>query len=95
MSLDGSGYEELVEYGGSVGKQAVDYHWRYVQHWCQPVCDLESTYAYYPVASFCRLNLLFWTHYIGDTVNQASLDGSDASVIASGVDTPSNALNMT
>ena len=30
VNLDGTGYEELV--GGSIGKQAVDYHWRLVNN---------------------------------------------------------------
>ena len=37
-----------------------------------------------------RLNLLFWSHTIGATVNRAYLNGSGATVIASGVNNPSN-----
>ena len=42
----------------------------------------------------CRLSLLFWTDFVEDTVNQAPLDGSDATVIASGVDNPGNLVGI-
>ena len=83
MNLDGSGYTVLVDSASNVGTHAVDYHLRYTLHFMFPF-PLHERYA----TSF-RLNLFFWGHYRDGTVNQANLDGSNPTIIASNISTPS------
>ena len=66
-----SGWFQLLSTGGSWA-QAGDYHWRY-----RPCC-MDIIVIYY--CCDVRLNLMFWSNYVNDTIYQANLDESNPTI---------------
>ena len=82
LNLDGSEYSVLVDSSENVGPQAIDYHLRYIQLDC---LSRELTWKLH----VCRLNKLFWSHYRDGSIHQATLDGSNHTILVSNVTRPS------
>ena len=82
ISLDGSNYRVLIDNTSCAYCNNVDYHLRYHHnnidriYWDNMCAHVFHTH---------RLNRLFWTDLHSYSINQASLDGSDPTILAANI----------